>query len=220
MYILLYPDLPFIRRFGAWLHANTVHRRGVVDILITSISNIKSGGDMFGTDNHQQGVQPTVVPAQNNDDLMHNGTLEQPETVPQVADSPYADAGDPNAVFPPVQGNVPDPFGTTQQPATSQPDDQADDAPADPAAPTSHVDGDLLDIKQQALQHLSPLVKHLDQSPEEKFKTTMMLIQAADDKTLIPEAFSAAKGIEDDKVRAQALLDIINEINYFTQNNS
>lgn len=76
---------------------------------------------------------------------------------------------------------------------------------------------DLLDIKRQALQELSPLVDHLDQSPEEKFKTTMMMIQATDDKTLLPAAFSAAKEIADDKARAQALLDVINEINYFTQ---
>jgi hypothetical protein len=44
-----------------------------------------------------------------------------------------------------------------------------------------------------------------------------MMIQASDDKALVPKAFEAAKNIQDDKARAQALLDIINEINYFTQ---
>jgi hypothetical protein len=58
---------------------------------------------------------------------------------------------------------------------------------------------------------------HLDQTPEEKFRTTMMMIQAADNKSLIPEAYQAAQQIADEKVRAQALLDVINEINYFTQ---
>lgn len=76
---------------------------------------------------------------------------------------------------------------------------------------------DLLSIKQNALQHLSPLVSHLEQTPEEKFKTTMMMIQASDDQSLIKTAFEAAQAIQDDKARAQALLDIINEINYFTQ---
>jgi hypothetical protein len=75
----------------------------------------------------------------------------------------------------------------------------------------------LLAIKQQALQQLSPLVDHLEQSPEEKFRTTMMMIQASDDQSLIEAAYDAAQNIKDDKVRAQALLDIINEINYFTQ---
>lgn len=76
---------------------------------------------------------------------------------------------------------------------------------------------DLLDIKQEALQHLSPLVSQLDQAPEEKFRTTMMMIQASDDQSLVKEAFECAKKITDDKARAQALLDVINEINYFTQ---
>lgn len=76
---------------------------------------------------------------------------------------------------------------------------------------------ELLDIKQEALAALSPLVGHLEQSPEEKFRTTMMMIQASDDQSLLREAYEAAKQIEDEKNRAQALLDVVNEINYFTQ---
>jgi predicted component of type VI protein secretion system len=96
------------------------------------------------------------------------------------------------------------------------------------SAPRAHgnstppVDGNnksdnLLSIKQQALQQLSPLVDHLEQSAEEKFRTTMMMIQASDDQSLIPVAYDAAKEITDEKARAQALLDVVNEINYFTQ---
>jgi hypothetical protein len=97
------------------------------------------------------------------------------------------------------------------------------DAPApahdDLLAPSNA--NDLLDIKQRALQQLSPLVDHLDQTPEEKFRTTMMMIQASDDQNLIKAAYEAAKQIDDEKAKAQALLDIVNEINYFThQNNS
>ncbi len=77
--------------------------------------------------------------------------------------------------------------------------------------------GDLLDIKKGALQSLAPLVGKLDQTPEEKFKTTMMLIQASDNAQLIKEAYESANSITDEKSRAQALLDVINEINYFTQ---
>jgi hypothetical protein len=78
---------------------------------------------------------------------------------------------------------------------------------------------DLLDIKQEALQALTPLVNHLDQSPEERFRTTMMMIQASDNHDLIKVAYEAAQKIGDEKERAQALLDIVNEINYFTQHN-
>ncbi len=78
-------------------------------------------------------------------------------------------------------------------------------------------DDDLLNIKRSALQDLSPLVGHIDQTPEEKFRTTMMMIQASDDQSLVKAAYEAAQKITDDKARAQALLDVINEINYFTQ---
>jgi len=47
----------------------------------------------------------------------------------------------------------------------------------------------------------------------------MMMIQANDNHTLIEKALDAAKEIEDDKARAQAMLDIVNEINYFSQDN-
>jgi hypothetical protein len=92
-----------------------------------------------------------------------------------------------------------------------------DDAPAAavPVVPTDQAD--LIDIKQSALKQLTPLVGHLNQTPEEKFRTTMMMIQASDDQSLIKEAYAAAQSITDEKTKAQALLDIINEINYFTQ---
>lgn len=83
--------------------------------------------------------------------------------------------------------------------------------------PDNDTDHDeLLGLKQEALQKLSPLVGHLDQTPEEKFKTTMMMIQASDDKSKVKEAYEAAQQISDEKARAQALLDVVNEINYFT----
>jgi hypothetical protein len=86
------------------------------------------------------------------------------------------------------------------------------DTPVDP----TYAANDLMAIKQQALSELSPLVGHLDQSPEEKFRTTMMMIQASDDQTLVKTAHEAAMQITDEKAKAQALLDIVNEINYFT----
>ncbi len=93
--------------------------------------------------------------------------------------------------------------------------------PDSPAADNLTTDTNaLLDIKQQALHQLSPLVGHLEQSPEEKFRTTMMMIQASDNQDLIKTAYEAAQAIIDEKTRAQALLDIVNEINYFTQHAS
>lgn len=92
--------------------------------------------------------------------------------------------------------------------------------PQAPAPVASAADDDLLAIKQDALNSLSPLVAHLDQTPEEKFRTTMMLIQASDDRSLVRVAYEAAQAIVDEKSRAQALLDVINEINYFTSHSA
>jgi hypothetical protein len=80
------------------------------------------------------------------------------------------------------------------------------------------VSKDLLDIKKEALKELSPLVGQLNLPPEEKFKTLMMMIQASDDQDLVPMAYKTAHEITSENERAQALLDVINEINYFMQN--
>ena len=90
--------------------------------------------------------------------------------------------------------------------------------PAQPAVTPGPVDAGLLSIKQEALEKLSPLIGQLDQSPEEKFHTTMMMIQASDNQDLVKDAYEAAQKITDEKEKAQALLDVVNEINYFTQN--
>ena len=99
-----------------------------------------------------------------------------------------------------------------EETSTSDDSSPADDT-ADQPAPGSE---ELIGIKQQALEDLGPLVDKLDQTPEERFRTTMMLIQASDNQVLVKQAFDAAQEIQDDKERAQALLDVINEINYFT----
>lgn len=105
--------------------------------------------------------------------------------------------------------NTPNPASNHHEPASKN-DKTSDTQPQQPA---SELDA----IKQKALNQLSPLVDHLDQSPEDKFRTTMMMIQASDDQNLIQSAYEAAEQIPDEKVRAQALLDVVNEINYFTQ---
>ena len=89
--------------------------------------------------------------------------------------------------------------------------------PVTTSSPLQVPDTDgLLNIKQEALSQLSPLVSHLDQNPEERFRTLMMMIQASDNQALIKTAYEAASQISDEKEKAQALLDIVNEINYFT----
>ena len=106
----------------------------------------------------------------------------------------------------------PDVIAQDPQTASTLPADDTDDD-----AVANVPNADLLVLKQQALSDLGPLVGQLDQTPEERFRTTMMMLQSTDNQALIKEAYAAAQAIPDEKVRAQALLDVINEINYFTQ---
>ena len=93
--------------------------------------------------------------------------------------------------------------------------------PEEPVAPTAlptvtPVTSELDSIKQDALTELRPLVDKLDVSPEEKFDTYLLLLRSTDDQSLIGPAFAAARTITDEARRAQALLDIIKEIDYLS----
>ncbi|MBC7943277.1 hypothetical protein H7X68_02145 [Candidatus Saccharibacteria bacterium] len=81
-----------------------------------------------------------------------------------------------------------------------------------PSAPTE----DLESIKKDALVELRPLVDKLNLAPEEKFDTYLLLLRSTDDKTLIAPAHAAAQAIIDETRRAQALLDVIKEIDYLS----
>jgi hypothetical protein len=173
---------------------------------------------MFGQDDNQQQsdqnwqqpveqVQPAQVPG--------TSTAQDSDLTAPVA-QPFTPVADPTPASSPDPWQAPVPAATTDWVAPTVetvPNILTEEEPQSNAS----ANDDLMAIKQKALTELSPLVGHLDQTPEEKFKTTMMMIQASDDQALISEAYSAAQAIPDAKVKAQALLDIVNEINYFTQ---
>ena len=81
------------------------------------------------------------------------------------------------------------------------------------ASPSDNLEG----VKKDAIQELRPLIDHIDLPPEEKFDTYLLLIRSTDDATLIPPAYTAAQGISDEKRKAEALLDIIKEIDYLSK---
>ena len=70
-------------------------------------------------------------------------------------------------------------------------------------------------IKSLAISELRPLIGKLNVSPEDKFDTILLLIRTTDDSSLIPMAYETARAIADDTRRAQALLDVIKEVDYF-----
>ena len=109
--------------------------------------------------------------------------------------------------------------GLGQAPDTSAPEQFMQPAPQ-PAAPSAStdtpIDPALASVKQAALEELRPLVDKLDVNPEEKFNTYLLLIRSTDDKDLIAPAHEAAKNITDETKKAQALLDIIKEIDFLS----
>lgn len=132
---------------------------------------------------------------------------------------------DDNAVMPSLTS-------TAVQPAVETPEEDSmltADAPAvapviEPTqpslAPAPSTGGELEGIKLEALNELRPLVDKLNVSPEEKFDTYLLLLRSTDDKALIAPAHDAAKNITDEARRAQALLDIIKEIDFLSQSQS
>lgn len=177
---------------------------------------------MFGhqdSTNHDSAAQPAM--SQDDDDM--NQSVSPQTAAPTAAssddddDSEYlmTDGGVPASATP--LADMAPPASPTTEPATSPADAPAAPEVRTAAAPAAGGTNDLLDLKLAALHELTPLIDHLEQTAEEKFRTMMMMIQASDEQSLLSEAYQAAQAIEDKKVRAQALLDVVNEINYFTQ---
>lgn len=173
------------------------------DDMPASSSNLTTGADPDDTAPEPESAETPTAPEAatdapadlDNEAVAGPAAAEEPEKAEGAATEEPTSGGTP--VF-----DVTGPAGNFNPPAT----------PADDTA--TH---ELIDIKQKALNELSPLVNQLDQTPEDRFRTLMMVIQSSDDQSLLKDAYAAAEKIQDDKLRAQALLDVVNEINYFTQ---
>lgn len=146
----------------------------------------------------------------------------------QTTEEPVLPPTIPGAVMPSASSPKPEPSADAPEPVSSLPTPSASPEPSidlnPPVMPSPASDdrpvvsGELDSIKQEALGELRPLVDKLDVSPEEKFDTYLLLLRSTDDKDLIAPAHDAAKSISDEARRAQALLDIIKEIDFLSQN--
>lgn len=123
-----------------------------------------------------------------------------PEEAPATDTETPAAPEEPEPVVPPM-------------PTVPEPSIDVPETPPVPSAGSSELDG----IKMEALNELRPLVDKLDVPAEERFDTYLLLLRSTDDKELIAPAHEAAKSIADEARRAQALLDIIKEIDFLSQ---
>ncbi len=90
-------------------------------------------------------------------------------------------------------------------------------SPTTPSFGVSEANAPLDDIKLTALKELRPLIDKVELPAEEKFDTYLMLLRSTDDSTLIAPAHAAAQSISDEKRKAEALLEIIKEIDYLSR---
>ncbi len=192
---------------------------------------------MFGQpDDQQMGAQSGVVPPQN-PAMLDNVSTGQPSGGQQQPDPTFTPMGDgSNGQQQPSQPVMNQPMPPQQSMGTQQMQQPGPmyQPPADhthhyqpPAQSSSQasfapdvggIDRQKLnDLKKAAMHELEGLVDKIDGDPEQVFRTTMMMIQANDNHALLDRALETAKKITDDKKRAEALMDVVNEINYFSQ---
>ncbi|MDB5177799.1 MAG: hypothetical protein JWO61_182 [Candidatus Saccharibacteria bacterium] len=158
-------------------------------------------------------IQPTNQQSSSDDDQelakVLAGVSAQADNTPLVADEPI--------VTTPFSDSTPaaeEAAVVSEEPVAPVELSYASPAPVMP--PSASGDGDLESIKKDAIVALRPLVDKLELAPEEKFDTYLLLLRSTDDKALIAPANEAAKSISDETRRAQALLDIIKEIDYLS----
>ena len=125
---------------------------------------------------------------------------------------PLPDAAAP--VAPPVPQAAP--AAPAPEPVNPMPTPAAPSLPSMPGM-SGMMGGSLDELKKTALEELRPLVGKLNLPPEDKFDTLLLIIRSTDDQSLLEPAHEAAKSIQDEDKRAQALLDVIKEIDYFSQ---
>ena len=129
--------------------------------------------------------------------------------------APTPAAGPVPAAPAPNPGGAPVPAPVAAQPIAPPPVAPVSQPPV-PAPPIMpEAESGLDTIKRDALNELRPLVDKLNLPPEDKFDTLLLMIRSTDDSSLVPAAHAAARQIADETRRAQALLDVIKEIDFF-----
>lgn len=134
-----------------------------------------------------------------------------------VNNQPVSDDNDLAKVLSGAEGEAPVEQAPVEAPAAEVPAEPAPETPTEetPATPPAGHE-ELEAIKKEALEELKPLVDKLELPPEEKFDILLLIIRSCDDEELVEKAHNTAVEIVDETRKAQALLDIIKEVDYFS----
>lgn len=154
--------------------------------------------------------------------------------VPPIPPVPGVTAG-PDLTNIPAEPIMPEPVAPTpiepaapevapvEQPAVETPVvgdapvEAAAEAPAESVAesvmnmPETAATSELSDVKKSMIQDLIPLINHVSLDADKKFGFYKEAISSTHDKTMVPAAYEAVKGIEDETKKAEALLYLIDE---------
>jgi hypothetical protein len=140
-----------------------------------------------------------------------------------INNQPVSDDNDLAKVLTGADGQLPEPVVSTpvetavvDEPAITPEEPTPVSIPEPLTAPVPSSHEELESIKKEALEELKPLVDKLNLPPEEKFDILLLIIRSTDDEELVAKAHDTAAQIEDDGRKAQALLDIIKEVDYFS----
>lgn len=143
-----------------------------------------------------------------------NTTAGAVPATPAPATPPVAPVED----VPPIPATLPA-ASPVSSPVEPTPPTVAPPTVTPPVSASPTTGGDLEDIKRRALEELRPIVGKLDLPAEDKFDALLLVIRSSDDQSLIQAAYQAAEGIGDEAKKAQALLDVVKEIEYFSSQN-
>ena len=132
--------------------------------------------------------------------------------IPAVNNQPVSDDNDLAKVLSGAEGQLAAPVADPPPPANDMPAQEP--AAEEPVPPHEHEELEI--IKKHALEELRPLVDKLDLPPEEKFDILLLIIRSTDDEELVAKAHDTSIEIQDETRKAQALLDIIKEVDYFS----
>lgn len=90
----------------------------------------------------------------------------------------------------------------------------------DESADNSATDSNqaLTELRQEAISTLIPLIDQINGAPDKKFELLITAARSAGDTQLLKKALESAKQLEGDDQKAEAVLDVLNEINLNLKN--
>lgn len=157
--------------------------------------------------------QPTTSPEINTDSQPTEPSLDQQlATMSQQISNNMAELA--SNQDQPAVAEATDPVETTDAAADLPIETTASDTSSEPLSAPALV-SDLDELRKKALSDLRPIVDKVELNDEESFYILLLLIRETDDESLLPKAYEAARQIRDEARRAQALLDVIKEADYF-----